>query len=81
MLNLENWYLLMAQPYLWCKCYDFLLLYAHLHLLLVLDDFGGSEDSIFVHSSIVHEHWGAPSFLFRTLVLDLLIASLLCGDI
>ena len=33
--------------------------------------FWGSEDSIFVHSSIVHEHWGASSFLFRTLVLDL----------
>ena len=34
--------------------------------------FWGSEDSIFVHSSIVHEHWGASSFLFRTHVLDLL---------
>ena len=33
--------------------------------------FWGSEDSIFVHSSIVHEHWGASSFLFRTLALDL----------
>ena len=30
----------MAQPYLWCKCYDLFLLYAHFHLLRVLDDFG-----------------------------------------
>ena len=33
--------------------------------------FWGSKDSIFVHSSIVHEHWGASPFLFRTLALDL----------
>ena len=39
----ENWYLLMAQPYLWCKCYDLLLLYALLHLLRILDDFGGAR--------------------------------------
>ena len=31
----------MAQPYRWCKCFDLFLLYAHLHLLRVLDDFGG----------------------------------------
>ena len=34
-----------------------------------------------MHSSIVYEHWGASPFLFRTLVLDLLIAYLLCGDL
>ena len=33
--------------------------------------FWGSEDSIFAHSSIVHEHWGASPFSFRTLFLDL----------
>ena len=71
----------MAQPYLWCKCYDLRLLYALLHLLRVLDDFGGCKDSIFVHSSIVYKHWGASPLLFRTLVLDLLIAYLLCVDV
>ena len=33
----------------------------------------GSEDSIFVHSSIVHEHWEASLILFRSLVLDLFV--------
>ena len=33
--------------------------------------FLGSKDSIFVYSSIVHEHWGASPFSFRTLALDL----------
>ena len=33
----------MAQPHLWCKCYDLLLHYALLHLLRVLDDFGGAR--------------------------------------
>ena len=41
MLNLFNWYLLMAQPYLWCGCNDLFEFYTLLHLLYVLDDFGG----------------------------------------
>ena len=46
MLNPLIWYLIMAQPYLWCKCYVlcamcYVLFYALLHLLYVLDDFGG----------------------------------------
>ena len=71
MMILLNWYLLLAQPYLCCKCYDLLLLYAHLHLLRVLDDFGGVRIP-YLCTPIVHEHWGASLFLFRTLVLDLL---------
>ena len=35
--------------------------------------FWGSEDSIFFHSSIVYEHWGASPFLFRILFSDLLV--------
>ena len=74
--NFENWYLLMAQPYLWCKCYDLLLLACSRW-------FWGSEDSIFVHFSIVHEHWGASLF-FIYLELSFRIFSnalLLCGDV
>ena len=79
MLNLLIWYFFMAQPYLWCKCY--VLFYALLHLLCVLDDFGGGRIPFFVHSSIVHEHWGASPFSFRTFFLDPFDCFFsLCGD-
>ena len=66
-----NWYLLMAQPHLWCKCFVLLYFFYILALGECSRWFWGSKDSIFVHSSIVHEHWGASPFLFRTLALDL----------
>ena len=51
------------------ECYDLLLHYALLHLLRVLDDFGGARMPYLCTPHFVHEHWGASPFLFRTLAL------------
>ena len=57
-------------------CFSFL----HLALLVCFRWLWGSEDSIFVHSSIVHKHWGASPFLSRTLLLDLFDCLSPCGE-
>ena len=67
MLNLLNWYLLLAQPHLWCKCYDLLLHYALLHLSSVLNDFGGVRIPYSCTTSNGAWTLGASPSLFRTL--------------
>ena len=43
--------------------------------------FWGSQDFIFVYSSIVHEHWGASPFYLELSLWIFSIAFLLCGDV
>ena len=58
----------------------FVLVLCNLALLVCFRWLWGSEDSIFVHSSIVHKHWGASPFLSRTLLLDLFDCLSPCGE-
>ena len=70
----------LAQPHLWCKCYDLLLHYALLHLLSVLDDFGGARMP-YLCTPMCMNNGELLRFYLELSLWIFSIAFLLCGDI
>ena len=70
----------LAQPHRWCKCYDLLLHYALLHLLRVLDDFGGVRIP-YLYTPYLCIIGELLRFYLELSLWIFLIAFLLCGDV